>query len=74
MLAADSGEMTSHSVPSSSDGGSTEANEADLLEQAQPMAGEPASATARRVGAPASPSELDSDDPTPDEIEQQQES
>jgi hypothetical protein len=73
MLAFDSGGMTSSSVPSDFDGSSTESNDADRLEQAQPLAGESASATAPRIGAPAAASELDSEDPTTDEIEQRQE-
>lgn len=64
--------MTSDQSRGRADGTSTEANDADLLEQAQPMMGEPASATADRMGAPTSPSGPESGSPTADEIEQRQ--
>lgn len=63
--------MASRDLPQD-DGTSTEANEADLLEQAQPLAGEPATASIRRATAPVSPAPADDEGPTVDEIEQRQ--
>jgi hypothetical protein len=71
MLESQTEAMTSSDSPRS-DGSFTEANDADVFEQAQPLAGEPAGATARRIGAPAS-SRPDTDQPTADEVEQRQE-